>query len=58
MLFVLRGRVWKEKPGQSASIQLQNISFRTEMFAALASAEDATNLAAAALRISISGTVI
>jgi hypothetical protein len=39
MLFVLRGRVWKEKPGQSTSIPLQNYPFRTEMFAALASAE-------------------
>jgi hypothetical protein len=39
MLFVLRGWVWKEKPGQSTSIQLQNCPFRTQMFAALASAE-------------------
>jgi len=41
MLFVLRGRAWKEKPGQSASIRLQNYPFRTEMFATLASAEGA-----------------
>jgi hypothetical protein len=39
MLFVLRGRVWKEKTGQSASIRLQNYPFRTEMFATRASAE-------------------
>jgi hypothetical protein len=41
MLFVLRGRLWKNKPGQSASIPLQNYPFRTEMFATLASAEGA-----------------
>ena len=39
MLFVLRGRLWKNKPGQSASIPLQNYPFRTEMFATPASAE-------------------
>jgi tryptophan synthase beta chain len=41
MLFVLRGRVWKEKTGQSASIRLQNYPFRTEMFATPTSAEGA-----------------
>ena len=39
MFSVLRGLVWKEKPGQSTSIPLQNYPFRTEMFAVLASAE-------------------